>query len=55
MFKYLKLRRFRNEIINICKKNGYKLLGDISIHDGASFRYLLEHPDEERKFSEFGE
>ena len=29
MFKYLKLRRFRNEIISICEKNGYKMLGDI--------------------------
>lgn len=30
-------------------------LGDISIHDGSSFRYFLENPDEVRKFAKFGE
>ena len=30
-------------------------LGEISFHDGASFKYLLEHPNEVRKFAEFGE
>ena len=28
---------------------------DISIHDGASFRYMLENPDDVRKFAGFGE
>lgn len=30
-------------------------LGEVSFHDGASFKYLLEHPNEVRKFAEFGE
>ncbi len=30
-------------------------LGDIFIHDGASFKHLLEHPNETRKFAAFGE
>lgn len=29
--------------------------GDISIHDGASFKYFLENPNEIRKFAGFGE
>lgn len=30
-------------------------IGDISIHDGASFRYLLNNPNDVRRFAEFGE
>ena len=30
-------------------------IGNISIHDGASFRYFLENPGEVRKFARFGE
>ena len=30
-------------------------IGDISIHDGASFRHFLENPNEVRKFASFGE